>query len=126
MLIECANAELAELLATHERTKKLCLRAGDKHLAVKENDEEAFRKALSISPDDSDTLNNYGWFLCQTKRERETIAAHHRPSARSSATACAASGVPQVQRLSATWARSAPSRRKAGWSSRRCAKAGLG
>ncbi len=48
LLIECANAELAELLATHERTKKLCLRAGDKHLTVKENDEEAFRKAAHL------------------------------------------------------------------------------
>jgi type IV pilus assembly protein PilF len=35
--------------------------------------EDAFRKALSIAPDDSDSLNNYGWFLCQTKREREAI-----------------------------------------------------
>ncbi|MDB5804681.1 MAG: pilW [Betaproteobacteria bacterium] len=35
--------------------------------------EEAFRKALSIAPNDSDTLNNYGWFLCQTRRERESI-----------------------------------------------------
>lgn len=35
--------------------------------------EEAFRKALSMAPNDSDTLNNYGWFLCQTKRERESI-----------------------------------------------------
>jgi type IV pilus assembly protein PilF len=35
--------------------------------------DEAFRRALSIAPEDSDTLNNYGWFLCQTKRERESI-----------------------------------------------------
>lgn len=35
--------------------------------------DEAFRKALSILPNDSDALNNYGWFLCQTKRERESI-----------------------------------------------------
>lgn len=35
--------------------------------------EEAFRRALAIVPGDSDTLNNYGWFLCQTKRERESI-----------------------------------------------------
>ena len=35
--------------------------------------EESFRKALSIAPQDSDSLNNYGWFLCQTKREREGI-----------------------------------------------------
>jgi len=35
--------------------------------------EEAFRRALAMSPNDSDTLNNYGWFLCQTQRERQAI-----------------------------------------------------
>ena len=35
--------------------------------------EEAFRRALSLAPNDSDTLNNYGWFLCQTQRERQGI-----------------------------------------------------
>ncbi|HEY4373350.1 MAG TPA: type IV pilus biogenesis/stability protein PilW [Burkholderiales bacterium] len=35
--------------------------------------EDAFRHALSIAPNDSDTLNNYGWFLCQTQRERQAI-----------------------------------------------------
>lgn len=35
--------------------------------------DEAFRRALAIAPEDSDTLNNYGWFLCQTRRERESI-----------------------------------------------------
>jgi hypothetical protein len=48
LLIECADAELAELLATHERTKKLCLRAGEKHLVVKEAEEETFRKAAHL------------------------------------------------------------------------------
>ena len=36
--------------------------------------EDAFKRALALMPTDSDTLNNYGWFLCQTKRERESIA----------------------------------------------------
>ena len=35
--------------------------------------DDAFRRALALVPGDSDTLNNYGWFLCQTKRERESI-----------------------------------------------------
>ncbi|MBL8378223.1 MAG: type IV pilus biogenesis/stability protein PilW [Burkholderiales bacterium] len=35
--------------------------------------EEAFRRSLQIAPNDSDLLNNFGWFLCQTKRERESI-----------------------------------------------------
>jgi hypothetical protein len=48
LLVECADAELAELIANHERTKKLCLRAGEKHLAVKADAEEQFRKAIHL------------------------------------------------------------------------------
>jgi hypothetical protein len=48
LLIECADAELAELIANHERTRKLCLRAGEKHLAVKADAEEQFRKAVHL------------------------------------------------------------------------------
>ncbi len=35
--------------------------------------EDAFKRALALTPNDSDTLNNFGWFLCQTKRERESL-----------------------------------------------------
>jgi type IV pilus assembly protein PilF len=35
--------------------------------------EEGFRQALKIAPDDSDLLNNYGWFLCQTGRADQSI-----------------------------------------------------
>ena len=35
--------------------------------------EAAFKRALALTPNDSDTLNNFGWFLCQTKREREAL-----------------------------------------------------
>ncbi len=48
LLIECADAELAQLIANHERTKKLCLRAGERHLAVKTDAEEQFRKAVHL------------------------------------------------------------------------------
>ncbi len=46
------------------------------HMDLGENlkAEDAFKRALTLLPGDSDTLNNYGWFLCQTKRERESIA----------------------------------------------------
>ena len=46
------------------------------HMDLGENAkaESAFKRALTLLPGDSDTLNNYGWFLCQTKRERESIA----------------------------------------------------
>ncbi|MEI7446393.1 MAG: type IV pilus biogenesis/stability protein PilW [Burkholderiales bacterium] len=36
--------------------------------------EENFQRALRLTPDDSDLLNNYGWFLCQSGRPRESIA----------------------------------------------------
>ncbi len=36
--------------------------------------EESFRRALSLSPNSPDLQNNYGWFLCQTGRPRESIA----------------------------------------------------
>ncbi|MGH8751060.1 MAG: type IV pilus biogenesis/stability protein PilW [Burkholderiales bacterium] len=35
--------------------------------------ESNFQKALSLTPQDSDVNNNYGWFLCQRKREKESI-----------------------------------------------------
>jgi type IV pilus assembly protein PilF len=35
--------------------------------------EESFQRALQIAPDDSEILNNYGWFLCNTDRPREGI-----------------------------------------------------
>jgi type IV pilus assembly protein PilF len=31
--------------------------------------EQAFEKAISVNPNDSDTRNNYGWFLCRSKRQ---------------------------------------------------------
>ncbi|MGH9939477.1 MAG: hypothetical protein ACREAM_24825, partial [Blastocatellia bacterium] len=48
LLIECAGAEIADLIANHERTKKLCLRAGERHLVVKVDAEEQFRKAVHL------------------------------------------------------------------------------
>jgi type IV pilus assembly protein PilF len=35
--------------------------------------EANFQKALRLDPAGSDLANNYGWFLCQTGRERESI-----------------------------------------------------
>ena len=45
------------------------------HMALREDKEaEAdFRKSLSLDDTDSDTHNNYGWFLCQRGREKEAI-----------------------------------------------------
>jgi type IV pilus assembly protein PilF len=34
--------------------------------------EESFQTALQLNKNDADTLNNYGWFLCQQQRYRES------------------------------------------------------
>ena len=35
--------------------------------------EESFQRALRLAPADSDINNNYGWFLCNTGRAKESI-----------------------------------------------------
>ena len=35
--------------------------------------EANFQRALRVNPLDSDSNNNYGWFMCQRKREQESI-----------------------------------------------------
>lgn len=45
VLIECADAGTADLIAGHKDTAALCMRAGKRHLAVLQNQEEKFRKA---------------------------------------------------------------------------------
>jgi len=36
--------------------------------------EQEFRRALQIEPANSDTNNNFGWYLCRNGRERESLA----------------------------------------------------
>lgn len=43
--------------------------------------EESFGRALRLEPDNSDILNNYGWFLCQSGRERESVGYFERAAA---------------------------------------------
>jgi len=45
------------------------------YMQLKENGraEEAFERALRLSPNDADINHNYGWFLCQTGREPASI-----------------------------------------------------
>ena len=38
-----------------------------------EQAEEDFKKSLRIDPDSSESHNNFGWFLCQSGREKESI-----------------------------------------------------
>lgn len=42
-------------------------------LGDKRDAETSFSRAMRLEPDNSNILNNYGWFLCQTGRERESI-----------------------------------------------------
>lgn len=46
------------------------------HASLREFDkaEEQFRKALNLTPNDPEVNNNYGWFLCHTGKERQSIA----------------------------------------------------
>ena len=45
------------------------------YMQMKENQraEENFERALRIAPNDADINHNYGWFLCQTAREPDSI-----------------------------------------------------
>jgi hypothetical protein len=45
-LIECADPALAVLIANDTRTRKHCMRAGERHLVVPAVSEAAFRRAL--------------------------------------------------------------------------------
>lgn len=46
------------------------------HSSLKEygKAEEDFRRALDIAPNDPEVNNNYGWYLCETGKERQSIA----------------------------------------------------
>ena len=46
------------------------------HMDLHENDvaQKNFERALALSPNDPDINNNYGWFLCSTGREEQSIA----------------------------------------------------
>jgi type IV pilus assembly protein PilF len=47
------------------------------YMELKENKlaEASFDRALRLSPNDPDINHNYGWFLCNTGREKESIAS---------------------------------------------------
>lgn len=45
-LLECADSPLAHLIANDSKLKNLCLLAGDRHLVILKENEDAFRKAL--------------------------------------------------------------------------------
>lgn len=45
------------------------------HMNLRENAaaDDEFRKALRLAPNDPEINNNYGWFLCQSERVKESI-----------------------------------------------------
>lgn len=45
------------------------------HMALREDKEaeDDFQRSLNLDRNDSDTHNNYGWFMCQRGREKESI-----------------------------------------------------
>jgi type IV pilus assembly protein PilF len=44
------------------------------YLSENRGAEENFQRALGLTPGDPEISNNYGWFLCQTERESQSIA----------------------------------------------------
>ena len=46
LLFECVDEKVADRLVADQRTSKLCLRAGKKHLVVRSKAAAAFRKAV--------------------------------------------------------------------------------
>jgi hypothetical protein len=48
LLIDCENAEIASMIATRKETAGLCLRAGDRQLVVRLENEEKFRNLIRI------------------------------------------------------------------------------
>ncbi|MEO8342496.1 MAG: type IV pilus biogenesis/stability protein PilW [Gallionella sp.] len=67
--------ELAQALQADQNYAPAYSVRGLVHMALRENAEaeEDFQKSLHLDNADSDTHNNYGWFLCQHDREREAI-----------------------------------------------------
>jgi type IV pilus assembly protein PilF len=43
--------------------------------------DDSFRYALRLSPEDADANNTYGWFLCQTGRETQSLALFNKAAA---------------------------------------------
>lgn len=48
LLIECVDPDTADLIAAHKDTARLCRRAGARHLVVRLDQEDKFRKAARL------------------------------------------------------------------------------
>src|ERR1035437_1538585 len=69
-LVECADAALAALIANDTRTRKHCMRAGERHLVVTGSSDAAFRRALRDS----------GYLLADDNRAAKKRAANPPPA----------------------------------------------
>ena len=70
-----ALEELRDATAADSRYAPAYNLLGRVYMALKENQlaEDNFRHALRLSPQDPDINHSFGWFLCQTGREKESI-----------------------------------------------------
>jgi len=66
----------ASYAPVHSLLGLIHMELGDKREA-----EASFGRALRLEPDNSNILNNYGWFLCQSGRERESVDYFQRAAA---------------------------------------------
>jgi hypothetical protein len=48
LLIECVDPNTADLIAAHKDTARLCMRAGERHLVVRLDQEGKFRKSVRL------------------------------------------------------------------------------
>jgi type IV pilus assembly protein PilF len=67
--------ELRRAIAADSRFAPAHSMLGRVYMELKENRlaDESFGRALALSPNDPDINHNYGWFLCQTGREKGSI-----------------------------------------------------
>ena len=74
--VAIALEELGSALIAYPKYAPAYSVAGLVHAFIRENDkaEALFKKALELAPNDPEINNNYGWFLCQTGKERQSIA----------------------------------------------------
>lgn len=76
--IALEQAQIAlEALASHAPAHNL---KGLVHMALGQNDpaEAAFRRAVDLDPGSPEIANNFGWFLCQTGRVKESFVYFNR------------------------------------------------
>ncbi|MFZ6686168.1 type IV pilus biogenesis/stability protein PilW [Undibacterium sp. SXout11W] len=67
--VKHALAIYPELVDAYSVRALIFMDTGEKKLA-----EDNFLYALKLAPDNLDIVNNYGWFLCQNKREKQGLA----------------------------------------------------